>query len=134
MKKSIFRKCLTVANLINMTKYNTLQQRNIEIVLRRFQDMDEIPRWNKIDDSMSCLEWLDDKQLVQEVVFLSEAHKNGNPRCRTNHPKRYCLVPRIISAVEDLLAMYKQTGQLSDRERYIFQYYLSLSHAGDIVY
>lgn len=128
-------RCSIDANRIKMeTKVLTEnQQHTIDVVFKRFQDIDNNYNWTKIDDFMVYLEYLDDAELACEADVLFEKHKLGEPSCPSKHPKEECLVPLIMESVDCILNLYKDFGTLEPTNRYIVQYYIALTGTGDII-
>jgi len=107
----------------------------VKRVLARFKESDKLEtEWSEVDEQMSRLEWLDNHQLTIEAGVKLDEHAGGNPKCGQNHAEGECFVPVIIDAVCIILNLYDQTGNLHANNRFILEYYLSLSQTGFIVY
>lgn len=102
-------------------------------VYRKFYENDnKNEEWTPVDESMSLLDWLTNDELVQETEIRYFRQKNGNPRCGVDHPGKECFVPIVLDAVLAILDLYKETKNLHPNNRFVLQYYLSLSHVGAI--
>lgn len=109
------------------------QRNNIEVVLKRFEELEQKPIWNVIDNCMLHLENLSNDQLNREAHLAVEKHQSGNPRCQVDHPKDTCMAPLIVQAASDVVIEHNLSGILSKDNRFLLMYYLSLSHAGNIL-
>lgn len=89
--------------------------------------------WTAVDDYLEMLDFLDDDQLHREADVIHSRHSVGNARCDTDHKKSECFVPTIVEAVGYVLDLYKDTGNMHPKNKYILQCYLALSQAGAIV-
>lgn len=108
------------------------QARAVAQVFRRFVNSEDRP-WDDLDEQLNMLDWLDDDQLHREADVVFEQHKNKNTRCSVPHKNDECFVPTIIEAVNAILELYKETGQMHKNNRYILQYYIGLTHIGMIL-
>jgi hypothetical protein len=105
----------------------------IERVFKRFEEADRNQtKWTTLDTNMEYLAWLDDDQVVREAELVLDDHKKGDPRCKIDHKKSECFVPSIIKAIGYLIVEYKIGGKLDKKDRYILEYYISLSQIGEI--
>lgn len=110
------------------------QQQAVTTVLRRFADIDNSSTtWTDVDEQMSLLEWLSDHQITVEAEVKLLAQRKGNPRCKADHPTSQCFVPTVLEAVDAILQLYKETGNLHLKNRYILTYYTVLSYNGTII-
>jgi hypothetical protein len=111
---------------------NQEQVRVVAQVYRQFLSSEETRGWEAIDDYLNNLGYIDDDQLVREaeVVFLH--HKTGKARCDKDHPESECFVPKVVEAVQAILELYKEGGQLHKNNRYVLEYYLAVDQAGMI--
>jgi hypothetical protein len=89
--------------------------------------------WDGLDDSMYCLEYLDDDQLHREADVIHEHHVKGKVRCQQNHPIEHCFIPMLVDAATAILDLYKETSSMHPKNRYILQYYLAMQQVGMIV-
>lgn len=112
---------------------NSDEQKNIDLVLTHLRGIDDNDRWDKVDDYMSYLEWIDDSQLMIEVKVLFDKHVSGDPRCTSSHSKENCLVPYLLDAVDCILAVNEEFNSISSGHKYILQYYVTLTAIGEIV-
>lgn len=112
---------------------NSDEQENLDLVLKHLRHIDDNDRWDKVDDYMSYLEWLDDSQLMIEVKVLFDKHMSGTPRCISSHPKENCLVPYLLDAVDCILEINEEFRSVSSSNKYILQYYVTLTAVGEII-
>jgi len=90
--------------------------------------------WDALDNYILYLEYLDNDQLHREADVVYSEHNKGRVRCENKqHPREQCFIPDLHEAVGIILGLYKETGQLHDKNRYILQYYLAMTHAKMIV-
>jgi len=116
---------------------NSEQTTNIGEVFKHFERLDNDGLWTAIDDSICSLEWLSDRELLNEAYLVSEKHRWGNPRCTVDHSKDSCMIPLVVKAVDSLLEHYvddKDTATITPAHKTIFQWYLALDHTGEIIY
>jgi hypothetical protein len=110
------------------------QAKVVAHVFRQFLTADiKHAQWTHIDDQMEALDWLSDDQVCVEAEVIYNKQKDGNPRCIMDHEPSKCMVPLIIEAVQVILKLNKETGFLHYKNRFILQYYLLLSHIGEII-
>lgn len=111
------------------------QAKTVSTVYRKFvaQDESNSDDWTVLDEYMEKLDWLEDHQLTIESEVKYNEHKSGEARCQYPHEKTECFVPVIMDAVMAILDLYKKTGNLHEKNRYILMYYLALSQANFIV-
>lgn len=107
------------------------QAKIVMAVYRKFAEQDEqnAEEWTPIDEYMEKLDWLNNGQLIIEAQVKYNEHKSGEPRCQYPHGKTECIVPIIVDAVMAILDLYKKTGNLHEKNRFILMYYLALSQA-----
>ena|SRR5579859_6158932 len=89
--------------------------------------------WDALDEYMQYLDYLDNDQLHREVDVAYCEHSKGLVRCEKDHPREECFMPMLYDAVGIILELFKETGQLHDKNKYILQYYLAMNHAKMIV-
>jgi hypothetical protein len=90
--------------------------------------------WTNLDGYLELLEFLDDLQLYKECELLYSYHKYKNMGCNYEHKLgSVCLVKNILEAVDAILELYKETGNLHVKNRYILAHYLALSQIGKIL-
>lgn len=107
----------------------------IEKVYQRFLESDiKQQGWSELDEQMYALECLSDNQLTIEASVKLNEHLSGNPRCSQDHAIEQCFVPVIVDAVTIILDNYMESGDLSVNNRFVLEYYLSVSQIGLIVY
>jgi hypothetical protein len=85
--------------------------------------------WDGLDDYMEYLDYLDNDQIHRESDVIYSHHSRGNVRCQQNHSKEKCFVPLIVEAVGAILELYKETGNMHEKNRYVLAYYLSMNQA-----
>jgi hypothetical protein len=107
---------------------------SIEKAYTRFLNSESDYEWDKLDDSLSQLEWLEDHELIKEAQLLYMQHSTGKVSCKLNHSDKHCFAPIIMDAVSQILKVYEQKGSLTAKHKYIIQYYLGLDHVGFIVF
>jgi hypothetical protein len=102
-------------------------------VFKRFEEADSHQtKWTDLDTNMEYLSYLDDEQLVKETGYVLDDHLKGEPRCKIDHDQEDCFVPTIIKAVTYIAFDYQIGGKLLPKDRYILEYYISLSGVGEI--
>lgn len=113
----------------------TYQQNIIDKVYKKFVESDSIDiQWTDIDEQISILEWLDDRQLMIEAKVKLHEQSGGQPRCNQDHPINDCFIPIAIEAVKFIVDSYAKTKTLNSNDRFVIKYYLSLSQVGLIIY
>jgi len=83
--------------------------------------------WGDLDDTLEFFGWLSDRELIKEAQIRFSFHQHGVFRCTQNHDQQYCVAPLILDSVEAIVSLYKKTGELHEKNRYILTYYLSMS-------
>lgn len=102
-------------------------------VYRKFYENDnKDEEWSPVDENMSMLDWLTDGEIAQEAELKMMRQKAGNPRCGVDHPGKECFVPIVLEAVHAIVSLYNETQNLHVKNRFVLQYYLTLSHIGAI--
>jgi hypothetical protein len=109
----------------------------IEITKNIYQKFYEIDcnqhDWTSIDEYMSHLDYLDDKQVAIEAEVKLREHLSGNPKCKEHEEEHECLVPKIIEAVKIIINGNREKKKIHIKDRFVLQYYLALSQAKYIV-
>lgn len=104
-------------------------QQAISIVYTQFLKADEARGWNEFDEDLFYLECLDDDQLHREAdVALFEHRKNvkNAPKDKVFMTSIFGVkVNAIIDVVESCLETYKNTGHMTEKNRYILQHFLT---------
>lgn len=109
------------------------QAKNIVYIYTKFMASEE-KGWNDLDEYLYLLEWLDDSQLYRECDALYFMHKNKKMGCPYEHRENtICFVTNILEGVEAILDLYKETGSLHIKNRYVLCNYLALVQDGQIV-
>ncbi len=103
----------------------------VKIVYNRLMDSEE-ENWSPIDDNLELCSYLSDSELVTESSIKYVVHSQGVFRCSQEHDLQFCMAPRILDAVEAILALYWQTKELHPKNKYILEYYLTMSEMGMI--
>lgn len=89
--------------------------------------------WDGLDDYIGMLEFLDNDQLHREADVIYEHHSKGTVRCHQDHSQDKCFIPVLVEAVGAILELYKDKGNMHDRNKYILQYYLAMNQTGLIL-
>lgn len=105
----------------------------IKTVYNRFLDSEDKRGWSSLDDYLDLLEYLDDHQLYKESLNLYNLHKNKKMGCPYNHKKKDCFVPSVLTVIELILIYYAQKMILTEKYKFILQYYLALTQCGQII-
>ena len=108
------------------------QVKTVVFVYNRLME-NEKRGWDAIDDYMDWLEYLDDDQLHREVDVMYEIHGRQQVKCSKDHGKEECLIPMLLEAVGAIIDLYKETGDLHEKNKYILQYYLALTQSDMII-
>ena len=109
------------------------QAKNITYIYDQFISS-ELKGWNELDNLLWALEWLDDSELYREAEVLYSYQKYKKMGCPYIHAEgTICFVVRILEAVEAITDLYKETGSLHPRNRYLLANYLALCQNGQIV-
>ena len=108
------------------------QTKQVREVYLKFMASEE-RGWSPVDEYLEMLEYIDDHQLYLEASVLFESHQEKKIGCLYKHKKSNCFVPTIMEAVDAILTLYSKTETMHKNNRYILQYYLALSQAGQIV-
>jgi len=112
----------------------TSEQAKIVTIVYNKLINNEFREWNDIDEYLEILEYLDDDQLHREADVLFSTHKNKQMGCPHKHKdSNPCFVKYILEAVEAILDLYKETGQMHKNNRYILQNYLALTQDKQII-
>lgn len=115
---------------------NNDQKEIVRKVYNKFAESDAAGNegWSEIDENMSYLDWLEDSQVVIEAAVKLQLQQQGVPRCNLDHRNPGdCFVPVVLEAVGYILDLYANTGHLPTKNRFILQYYLTLSQIGYIL-
>lgn len=127
----MLRKCSEIANPTDMI--SSEQAKNITYIYDQFISS-ELKGWNQLDDLLWALEWLDDLELYRETEAIYSVHKTKKMGCPYIHAEgTVCFVVRILEAVEAITDLYKETGSLHPKNRYLLANYLALCQDQQIV-
>ncbi len=110
---------------------NTQEVRNITNVFNKFLLTENNPKWEPFDDNMSYLEYLEDSELVSEAHVMLIKHSQGSWGCGAVHEN--CPISNVLEAVESILELQKTAEKLHVNNRYILEFYLTMSQMGEIV-
>lgn len=109
------------------------QIKNITYLYDRFLESEK-KGWTNLDNNLEILQWLDDSELYREAEVLYSYHRNKKMGCPYDHKNdTVCFVVRILEAVEAITDLYKETGNLHPKNRYLLSNYLALCEDGQIV-
>ncbi len=111
----------------------TEEQRKIVVLVYTHLLDKEDRGWDGLDDCMDLLEYLDNDQLHREADVVHSVHSRGAVRCQQDHAKEKCFIPLLVESVGAILELYKETGSLHEKNRYILQYYLAMQQANMIL-
>lgn len=111
---------------------STEQAKNITFVFSKLL-VSEKETWDDMDNLIEMLDFLDDRQICIESEVLSIRHSNLNMGCPIKHTGDLCFVKNILEAVESIVELYKETGNLHPNNRYILSYYLAFYQSGYII-
>ena len=89
--------------------------------------------WDGLDDYLSYLEYLDDDQIHREADVIYSQHQNCTVKCPQNHSTDKCLMPIMVESVGAIIELFKDTGNLHEKNRYILEYYLAMNQSGMIL-
>jgi hypothetical protein len=89
--------------------------------------------WDGLDDYMDHLDYLDNDQLHREADVIHSIHAKGTVRCQQDHAREKCFIPLLVESAGAILELYKDTGNMHDKNRYILQYYLAMNQASMIL-
>lgn len=108
-----------------------MSQDQIKVVVQVYSHLMENEKrgWDGLDEYLSHLEYLDDDQIHREADVIHSYHKNNVMRCNQEHPKEECLIPIMIESVGAIIDLFKETGNLHEKNRYILEYYLAMNQA-----
>lgn len=98
----------------------------VQLVYNRLISSEE-EDWSQIDDILYECSYLTDSELVTESSIKYVVHSQGVFRCSQDHPAAHCMAPRFLDAVEAILALYWQTKELHTKNKYILEYYLTMT-------
>lgn len=109
------------------------QVKNITYIYDKLMES-EIKGWNQLDDYLELLDFLDNDQLYREAEVLYSYQKYKKMGCPYIHTEgTVCFVVRILEAVEAITDLYKETGSLHPKNRYLLANYLALCQDRQIV-
>ena len=89
--------------------------------------------WDDLDDYLSYLEYLDNDQVHREADVVYCQQQGQDLRCHSEHPVEQCLIPIMVESVGAIIELFKETGNLHEKNRYILEYYLAMSQCGMIL-
>lgn len=110
---------------------NSEQAGVVRVVYNRFIDSEDV-NWTIIDDNLHFLGYMLDSDIMREANVKYQTHSHGVFRCASDHEQQFCFAPHILEAVGYILDLYKESGQLHEKNRYVIEYYMGMSEAGMI--
>lgn len=117
-------KCFSDADHIDMM---TKERSDIvKMVYTRFIESEQ-EIWTDLDCNLEFMGYLTDAEMILECKAKFDKHCFGVLRCNQEHGPDKCLAPYILEAVEYILDLYSETGQLHPKNYYLLSYYLALS-------
>lgn len=97
----------------------------VRTVYGRFMES-EMDGWNDIDENIEFFNWLEDRELIKESQIKCLDHNGRIFRCSQDHKQENCFAPFILEAVEAIIRLYEDTGELHEKNRYILTYFLAM--------
>ena len=112
---------------------NEAQVKNVTFVFNHLMEVENRP-WDGIDDAISYLGYLRDSELIAETEISYDNHKSVIVKCGHNHENNnsICLIPLLLESVGAILELYRETESLHPNNKYILEYYLAMTHVGQI--
>lgn len=112
------------------------QAKTVSLVYRRLISIEEkeYKKWSDIDESLSLLEYLDDKQTYREADSIYYKIKDKNPRCKMDHKASECFMPIFMEAVSAILKLYEKTESLHPKNKYILQNFIAMYDGDEIIF
>lgn len=89
--------------------------------------------WDEMDNQMTYLDYLDDREIFNECSVLLERQSKGIISCHSEFCNQGCYAQNVADAVGHILDLYKETQNLHKKNRYVLEQYLSLSHIEFII-
>lgn len=89
--------------------------------------------WDELDDLVDYLEFLNDDELHRESDLLYSQHRGASVKCHQQHDRKECFIPILVEAVNIILELYKETGAMHPKNKYILQYYLAMNQVNMIL-
>lgn len=111
----------------------TTEQRRIVMEVYNHFLENERRGWDMLDDYIVYLDFLDNDQLHREADVAYCNHTMMEVKCSQDHPREKCFIPVLIEAVGAILELYKDNGNLHEKNKYILQYYLAMNQSGMIL-
>jgi hypothetical protein len=105
------------------------QSQIVKLVYTRFIDSEEAI-WSEFDDNLEFVDYMTDEELIRECKIKTFEHSKGSLRCVENHDPTYCMAPLVLEAVEAILDLHNQTGELHEKNRYVLTFYIAMSAMG----
>lgn len=103
------------------------QVKTVSDVFRKFMESETQNTWDSLDDQMSHLEYLSDDEIHREADIQVYYHSKGTVKCGHEFCNQGCYAQTIVDAVGYILELYKDGGEMHKNNRYVLEYYLSLS-------
>jgi hypothetical protein len=104
------------------------QTKNVVFVYNHLIDK-ENRGWDALDDYIQTLEYLGDEELCIEVEIAYAYHDGFQVKCEQTHTKEQCFIPLLVEAVCSIVELYKKTGDMHQKNKYILHYYLAMDQA-----
>lgn len=98
----------------------------VKTVYARLMDSEEAG-WSEVDENLEFFGYLTDKDLITESHVRLIKHSHGRFRCYKDHDLAHCFAPLILDAVESILKLSAESGELHPKNAYILTYYLAMS-------
>ena len=113
----------------------TDQIKTVTQVYTRFMESEVPNQWDALDDLLSLLESLTDKEIYVEAEIVRKKHIKGAISCKSIHAvgSEDCLAPKISEAGQAICELYAETGELHKNNRYILSYFIALDQVGMFV-
>ena len=100
----------------------------VKLVYNRFMESEESSAWNDMDENLCFFDLLSDEEMIKESTIMFESHSKCKTfRCERGHEISECFAPFILECVEYILDLYGETEELHIKNRYILEYYLTMS-------
>ncbi len=97
----------------------------VKLVYNRFIESEE-EIWTDLDDNLEMTGLMTNEELVKAAKTEANGHSSGI-RCKQDHGQHNCMAPLILESVNYILDLYGKTRELHPKNRYILEFYLSMS-------
>ena len=109
------------------------QVKTVAEVYRKFIGTEREDLWTPVDEYISSLDYIDDHQLFREAGVVHEKFQGKEAGCGQTHKASECFMEVVVEAAGLILDLYRETGNLHPKNRYILEYYIALDYAGMII-